>query len=483
MLQEEFATYVQEKCAGLIDNLAMALGVPLAITNSSDQELLQAPRNSDESQQPYSGPRTSIPIETEDGVVGNLIAITAEMKYAGMLQSLADEIGSRFALECDIDRMTNDLLHSYDQVNLLCKYARVLRPDDELAANTGRLLKETADLVSRRLLVQHFPKLAGTKWRTGTDMDVTDSLAWLVTDQTTFTHIFDEICEEFGDCAEINPVEAQLRKQGTAETPFGPVEYFIIPLWVQRTIHGFVGYFKAENEPSYETSEVRIVETLTEEIGNAVAAYELNQEIRQLVFNIVRTLVVTIEAKDRYTKGHSTRVYRLSELIAERLELTDQDIRHLRWAAILHDIGKIAIDNEILNKPGKLTDEEYEIIKTHPVEGAAMLEPISQLHEVIPGVRHHHERYDGDGYPDRLQGEQIPLFGRIIAIADTFDAIASVRPYRKVANPQRALKVVGEGAGTQFDPNISQAFLDLAEEGMLDEFLIELGETIGTIST
>jgi len=477
MLQEEFAKFVQEKCTDLLNNLAVALDVALVVTNSAGDDILCTPLMSTDSPQSDSGSWVAFPVDTEEETVGYLKADSFAKKDEKILESFASEIGIHFTLELDIDRMTNDLMHAYDQVNLLCTYARVLRPDDDLAVNTGRLVKETAELVGRRLLVQYFPKLASTRWCTGSSQNVTDSLAWLVTDQTAYESVFTAVVERYGEDTDTDFENDQLRLQGTADTPFGPVEYFVIPLVVKNTIHGFTGYFSSENEPPYETNEVRLIETLAEEVGNAVANHELNQEIRKLVFNVVRTLVVTIEAKDQYTKGHSTRVFRLSELIGERLGMTERDTRHLRWAAILHDVGKIAIDNKILNKPGKLTNEEYDIIKTHPVEGAHMLDPISQLHHVIPGVRHHHERYDGDGYPDQLVGEQIPLFARIIAVADTFDAIASARPYRKDGNPERALKVIKDGAGTQFDPNISQTFLELEADGILVELLEELGLT------
>jgi HD-GYP domain-containing protein (c-di-GMP phosphodiesterase class II) len=183
-----------------------------------------------------------------------------------------------------------------------------------------------------------------------------------------------------------------------------------------------------------------------------------------MLFHTVRGLVAAIDAKDEYTRGHSERVHHVSILIAKRLGLSAEEIRRVSWAAMLHDVGKIAIGRSILHKPGKLTDDEYETIKTHPVRGCRVLEPIPQLREILPGIRHHHERWDGRGYPDGLRGEEIPLTSRIIAIADTFDAIVSTRAYREARSLEFALEEIGRNAGIQFDAQIVPVFLALAAE-------------------
>jgi HD-GYP domain-containing protein (c-di-GMP phosphodiesterase class II) len=182
--------------------------------------------------------------------------------------------------------------------------------------------------------------------------------------------------------------------------------------------------------------------------------------------NVVKSLVYAIEAKDEYTSGHSERVNRYSMLMATRLRLDEKQSKVLHWASMLHDIGKIGIPETILNKPGALTDSEYSDIKSHSKKGCDILKPLQQLSTSLPGVLHHHERYDGQGYPHGLKGEDIPMLGRIIAVADTFDAITSHRAYRSGKTAKEALEIIENVAGTQLDPDLVDVFKDVIEEDL-----------------
>jgi HD-GYP domain-containing protein (c-di-GMP phosphodiesterase class II) len=150
--------------------------------------------------------------------------------------------------------------------------------------------------------------------------------------------------------------------------------------------------------------------------------------------------------------------------MAERIEMEEDEKNTLHWASILHDIGKIGIPEAILNKPGRLTEEEYNIIKGHPETGRDILKPIDQLQDALKGILHHHEHYDGRGYPAGLKGEAIPLLGRIIAVADTFDAITTDRAYRNGKTIEEALAVMKEVTGTQLDPKLFEVFKDVIYE-------------------
>ncbi len=145
-------------------------------------------------------------------------------------------------------------------------------------------------------------------------------------------------------------------------------------------------------------------------------------------------------------------------LIAKETGISEEDRKVLNWSALLHDVGKIGIPEAILNKPARLTDKEYSIIKGHPLKGAEIISPLDYLAESIPGVLHHHEAYDGTGYPSRIKGKEIPLFSRIISVADTFDAITSDRAYRKGASFEKGRKIINEVAGTQLDPELVEVF-------------------------
>jgi HD-GYP domain-containing protein (c-di-GMP phosphodiesterase class II) len=184
-----------------------------------------------------------------------------------------------------------------------------------------------------------------------------------------------------------------------------------------------------------------------------------------LFINSVRMLAAAIDAKDPYTRGHSERVARYSIAIGKNLELSEQDMRNLRISALLHDVGKIGIDDRILRKPGALSDDEFEVMKGHPVKGAAIMSGVAQLIDIIPGMKYHHEKWSGGGYPDGLTAEEIPMQARIVAIADTFDAMTTNRPYQKAMELNYVVEKIKSFAGTRFDPHVVDAFANAVKRG------------------
>ena len=191
---------------------------------------------------------------------------------------------------------------------------------------------------------------------------------------------------------------------------------------------------------------------------------EQTREIKNLYLNAIKSLVFALEAKDKYTEGHSKRVTFYACEIAKRMRLSALLIHKIHLAGLLHDIGKIGVRESILNKPGKLTPDEYRHIYDHPVVGAKILTPVLKDKDILNFIRHHHERYDGSGRPDKLLGEEIPLGARILAVADTFDAMTSDRPYRKALTVDFAIKEIKRCSGSQFDPVVVIHFLDFVEE-------------------
>lgn len=188
------------------------------------------------------------------------------------------------------------------------------------------------------------------------------------------------------------------------------------------------------------------------------------KSVERLVIQMVQALANTIDAKDSYTNGHSTRVAKYSAMIAARMGYTGEKLELLRYTALLHDIGKIGIPEEIINKPSRLTDEEYQIIKTHPVIGSNILKEITEIPDIAIGARWHHERYDGKGYPDGLKGTEIPEIARIIGVADAYDAMTSRRSYRGIIPQETVMGELERGKGFQFDPEIAEIMLGLIRE-------------------
>ena len=211
------------------------------------------------------------------------------------------------------------------------------------------------------------------------------------------------------------------------------------------------------------------------EIYDKSQLVKLNQDLvlaheglKKANFATLGSLFSTVEAKDPYTKGHCQRVTKYALAIAGELGFNPEEIRILKQAGMLHDIGKIAISDTILHKPGKLGDAEWKAIRSHPVKGLSILEPLDFISREKLYIRHHHERYDGKGYPDGLRGEAIPLGARVLAVADSFDAMNSKRPYRDPLPKEKILSELKNSRGTQLDPQIVDIFLETLQRH--DEF-------------
>lgn len=206
-------------------------------------------------------------------------------------------------------------------------------------------------------------------------------------------------------------------------------------------------------------------------VENGIKKYELSssktqilQDLSELFYKTIKSIAQALDAKDPYTHGHSMRVTLYSLALARPLNLSDELLEEIEITGLLHDIGKIAIPEKILLKPGKLTDEEFEIIKTHPELGEKLVEGIEKLRVISNWLKSHHEKYNGSGYPEGLKGEEIPLSSRIIAIADTYDAMTSSRSYRSALSHQQAISEVQRCAGTQFDPKLAEIFVNISDE-------------------
>lgn len=193
-------------------------------------------------------------------------------------------------------------------------------------------------------------------------------------------------------------------------------------------------------------------------------ALEARDEVKTLSVEVMEALAHTIDAKDEYTRGHSVRVAKYSRMLAERMGLSPKECEDVYYMGLLHDIGKIGVPNEIINSPNKLTDEEYAVIKTHPGVGYDILAEIKSRPDLSVGARWHHERFDGEGYPDRKTGEDTPLPARIISVADSYDAMTSNRSYRDYLPQDKVRDELKRCAGTQFDPRVVEAMLSLMDE-------------------
>lgn len=233
------------------------------------------------------------------------------------------------------------------------------------------------------------------------------------------------------------------------------------PIFVRRRIAAVIN-LRIENRLAKITpGMLDILSILANSASSALTNFKLYEDLQVSYLEAITALAHAIEARDACTSGHTDRVVELAEQVARKLGWDDAQLANVEMGCTLHDIGKLGVPDSILNKPGRLTDEEFEIMRRHPALGLKIIEGIAALKPAIPYVIAHHERYDGGGYPNQLAGTEIPIEGRLLAVVDTFDAILSDRPYRKGATLSKAIQELIDHAGAQFDPVIVKAFLQL----------------------
>ncbi len=263
-----------------------------------------------------------------------------------------------------------------------------------------------------------------------------------------------------GKTVTLDPEEAALLGGGQGLKRGENQSAALYPLVVRDTRHGFVAFF---SDSSWVREGSPLAETAVGQIAMALENAHLYRNIEKSYFCTVKALAKAIEVKDPYTHGHSERVTRFALAIGEEMRLSEAEMRNLKYGATLHDIGKIGIAGRVLNKNGSLDPEEYEHVKTHPALGDSIIADVEFLQAPRHIILHHHERYDGTGYPQGLKGEEIPLEARILAVADAFEAMLSRRPYRMPRSFLEATRELRLNAGTQFDPRIVELFLKLLE--------------------
>ena len=247
---------------------------------------------------------------------------------------------------------------------------------------------------------------------------------------------------------------------GFRDPEFAPLpgDLLVVPFQLRNLRDGFL-IFGWERKGMIGDGELRFALALSRQATSILYIVQLYQELADLLFATLGALSSAIDAKDPYTHGHSRRVAEYAVMASQAMDFDPKFITMLKIAGQLHDFGKIGVRENILSKQGRLTDSEKEAMNEHPVIGAQILGKFKSFTDIVPGIRHHHERYDGKGYPAGLKGEKIPLVGRIIAVADAYDAMTTNRPYRARLDHQEALLELKLNAGSQFDPGVVDAFI------------------------
>ncbi|MBU0464982.1 MAG: response regulator [Proteobacteria bacterium] len=242
----------------------------------------------------------------------------------------------------------------------------------------------------------------------------------------------------------------------------------VVPVKIRDNIFGIASAFSFSKDKYFNEKDIYYMSFISQKASSAIENIALYENIYDNLFSTLYAFVTALEVRDLYTRKHSTRVAKYAHMIAEEMGCTDEELDIIRFAGSLHDIGKIGIRDDILLKPSQLSAEEYKKIKEHPVIGADIISKLGLWDREMVIIRHHHERFDGKGYPDGLKGDEIPILSRILCVADSFDAIDSDRAYRKKMGKNEVFGIINENSGTQFDPEVVKAFLKVADQELLD---------------
>lgn len=356
-----------------------------------------------------------------------------------------------------IDEFSERLIQSYEETNFLFKLARYMNcitvPTEMIEATCRQMLEILpfewiAIVFNDSRNVAH--GLAGTMTLAGQLPCSRDAF------QDTVQKLLSQ-CKIDDWTRLLQPGANELPTLVNSEVIFDPIAHHTIAIG---------GLLAGNKKTPNHDDEVSSLETqLLDAAADFLGVFHENvfrfEEQRDMFLGTIRALSASIDAKHHYTRGHSDRVAMLGVKLAQATGMSEENIERVRIAGLVHDVGKIGVPEAILSKTGRLTDEEIEQIKQHPVIGYEILKDIPPMYDVLPGVLYHHERWDGKGYPEGLGGEDIPLFGRLLAIADTFDAMKSNRSYRSAMPTKEVLEEIRRCAGTQFDPALANVFVKL----------------------
>jgi len=403
-----------------------------------------------------------------DGLGGNQESIFGEM-----LGLLAEKFQAQIKAEEQIEILGTELAQTYEELVLLHKISTNMRVT-EADAN---FLQMACDSLTEIVLVEGIAILLEKTVEDEQQLVVAAGSGLIDIDERTAAILYSRLREEIN-----SGKEALLDSE--IDCPFrydwpGEIRNIIaVPLcgkdkansrFAQKAQNGnyMMGLMVAINrigKGDFDSTDVKLFNSVASGCAVFIENGRLFKDLKELFVGSLKALTSSIDAKDKYTRGHSERVAFISRWIAERLseqeQLDEEQIHKIYLAGLLHDIGKIGIEEPVLRKQGKLTKRELDIIKKHPSIGAGILREIKQMRDIVSGVLYHHERIDGKGYPSGLAGEQIPLTGKIVGLADSFDAMTSKRTYRGAKTVEQALAEIEKGFGTQFDEKIGRVFLE-----------------------
>ncbi|MDH3719260.1 MAG: HD-GYP domain-containing protein [Planctomycetota bacterium] len=366
-------------------------------------------------------------------------------------------------LEDHVDGLSENLSHTYEEISLLHRIAGHLKISDGVTEVAHLAVDWLHDILSAEAVVAYFEPRDSVNDDSASEVT---RCGMLVEGRCPISERnMQKLIAEIGitSLPSAKVLNHAVTKQESWRFP-EISELVIVPLRTSDRCLGYLAALNHSNGRDFGTVEASLLNSVATMLAIHYGNIELFQAQINLFSGMVQSLVSAIDAKDPYTCGHSDRVARVARRLAEKLGCDDEMLNTIYLSGLLHDIGKIGIDDNVLRKPGKLTAEEYDHIKKHPELGFNILKNIRQIKDALPGVLYHHESWDGGGYPDGLAGEDIPLLARILAVADAFDAMGSDRSYRKGMPDEQLDQILRQGAGQQWDAEVVEAFFEVRDE-------------------
>ena len=381
---------------------------------------------------------------------------TVASRRRAFLADLARLLSDQMYVFHEYAQLNGELSSRYEELNMLYSISGRLAHHEDMRIALRQLCAQTRETTSADLVLLSIPgrRVAEILARDGFDLArVGGAREWArILGPLGAAMISDGPREFTGALHELPGLDA---------TAFAPAQVVVTRVVIREVGAGVLAVLRFDRASNFRMSDLKLLRSVAEQVAMAVSNCELYEDLQNFLMATVKSLVNAIEAKDSYTSGHSERVNLISMLIGKAMGLDSSELETLRWASILHDVGKIGMPECILNKPARLSLEEQNIMRQHPDRGYQVLSPIRQLEVFAVSVRGHHERWDGSGYPLGISGREIPQIARIIAVADAFDAITTTRPYRAASSFDFAVRQIVIARGTQLDPEVVDVFLTL----------------------
>jgi HD-GYP domain-containing protein (c-di-GMP phosphodiesterase class II) len=379
--------------------------------------------------------------------------------FEDMLTAFAEEFRSCSKATRQLEVVSAELSQTYEELILLYNMSTNMK----VTQSNATYLQIACDQITQSVNVQGIAIFIEKKVDGQKQLHLNAGSGLVLIDQYNAEMLQVRLQEELDSGKEIL-LDSNVESPMKYEWPEKVESLIAVPLRSSERMFGFMVATNIIDKPDFDSIDIKLFNSVANQCAVFIENGKLFSDLKELFIGSLKALTNSIDAKDQYTRGHSERVAFISRWIAERLAerqpLTEEQIHTIYLAGLLHDIGKIGINEVILQKTGKLSEEDMSRIRSHPEIGASILADIKQMRDITQGVLYHHERPDGKGYPEGIEGDKIPLIGKIIGLADAFDAMTSKRVYRDAMSIKRAVGEIEKGLGSQFDEQIGRVFIE-----------------------